>query len=65
MSKSIDRRALEEKSATLGFQINPYTGFVVTCKDDDSVIHCKTLGECEEYIDDCQLSESELQAKYE
>ena len=58
------KEILEEKAASLNMKVTPFTGFVVTCNDDDSEIYCKTLGECEEYIDVCKMTESEFTAKY-
>lgn len=58
------KKTLAEKAAELKMKVTAFTGFVVTCDDDDSEIYCKTLGECEAYIDVCKLTESEFEAKY-
>ena len=58
------KETLAEKATALGMRINLFSGYVVTCNDDYSEIYCKTLGECEAYIDVCKLTESEFEAKY-
>lgn len=60
----MNKETLNEKAASLKMKVTAFTGFVVTCDDDDSEIYCKTLGECEAYIDVCKLTESEFAAKY-
>ena len=60
----MNKETLNEKAASLKMKVTAFTGFVVTCDDDDSEIYCKTLGECEAYIDVCKLTESEFEAKY-
>ncbi len=59
----MNKSELSEKAASLGYQIHKYDGFAVT-GDDGSVIHCSSFDEINEYLDDCQLSETELTAKY-
>jgi len=58
------KRELDKQAASLRMKVTPFAGFVVTCDDDDSEIYCKTLGECEAYIDVCKLTKSEFEAKY-
>lgn len=60
----IDLNELQKKAKQNGFELKPFTGFVLIEIANGCDLHFEKLNDVNNYIDACDLSEAELRQRY-